>query len=119
MFGGPNGTVGGLDANATIDLARQNGGQIMLNPQQQAQLAQQEANRAAQTQQNLANQQAVFGAQMGNQAANLNTQRQMALAAQSNAAQNVANQLNQLSQARSTNASLIQGAMQGAAGLFR
>lgn len=118
MFGS-DGTTYGLDANAALGLAGRNGGQMMLNPQQQAALAQQEANRAAQAQQGLAQQQATFGAQMGNQAANLNTQRQMALGAQANAAQNVANQLGQLGQARSTNAQLIQGAMQGAAGLFR
>lgn len=118
MFG-PNGTVQGLDANAALDLSRQNGGQMMLNPQQQQDLLRQQATKDAITQQGLANQQAQFGAQMGNQAANLNTQRGMAIAAQQNAAQNVANQLSQLGQARSANAQLIQGAMQGAAGLFR
>lgn len=115
----PNGTIQGLDANAAMDLARQNGGQMVLNPQQQMDLMRQQATRDAATQQGLANQQAVFGAQMGNQASNLNTQRAMALNAQASAAQNVANQLSQLGQARSANAQLIQGAMQGAAGLFR
>jgi hypothetical protein len=114
-----DGTVWGLDANAVTGMAGQNGGQIMLNPQQQAQLAQQQANQAAQAQQQLAQQNAVFGMQMGNQAENLNKQRQMALNAQANAATNVANQLNQLGQARAQNSQLIQGAMQGAAGLFR
>lgn len=114
-----DGTIYGLDANAAMNIANQNGGQMMLNPQQQADLARQQAMKDAQFNQNMAQQNAVFSGQQANQAANLNTQRAMALNAQANAAQNVANQLNQLSSARQTNAGLIQGAMQTAAGLYR
>lgn len=114
-----DGTIYGMDANAPLGLAGQNGGQMMLNPQQQADLARQQAMKDAQFNQGMAQQNSVFMGQQANQAANLNTQRAMALNAQANAAQNVANQLSQLGQARQTNANLIQGAMQTAAGLYR
>lgn len=114
-----DGTIQGLDANAPLGLAGQNGGQIMLNPQQQADLAQQQAERASLFNQKLGQQNSVFMGQQSNQAQNLNTQRAMALNAQANAAQNVANQLSQLGQARQASANLIQGAMQTAAGLYR
>lgn len=109
----------GLNSNAVTDIARQNGGQMMLNPQQQMELAQKQAQSASQDNFNNAAQSQAFGAQLGNASGNLNTQRQMAVAAQANAANNVANQLNNLQQARSSNAQLVQGAMGGAASLFR
>ncbi len=92
---------------------------IMLNPQEQATLAQGMANNAMIQQMRDASQQMGASAGLANNAANLNTTRQMALQAQANAAQNVANQLQQLGQARATNAGLVQGAMNTAAGMFR
>jgi hypothetical protein len=109
----------GLNANPVTGIASQNGGQMMLNPQQQMDLAQKQAQSAAQDNFNNSAQSQAFGAQLGNASGNLNTQRQMAVAAQANAANNVANQLSNLQQARATNAQLVQGAMQGAAQLFR
>lgn len=89
-----------------------------LTPEQQGILANRLANEAA-TQQNQQLQQAqAFNAGLGNTAANLNTERNMMVNAQANAANNVANQLNQLGQARASNANLLGQAM-NTASLFR
>jgi hypothetical protein len=114
-----DGTVWGLNADAATSLARQNGGQIMLDPRQQADLARQQALRDAQDQQRILQQNATFGLQQGNQISNLNTERAMALNAQANAAANVANQLTQLGQARANNVNAINNAMSSAASLAR
>ena len=92
---------------------------LVLNPQEQATLMQGMANNAMRQQMQDASQQMGVSAGLANNAANLNATRQMALAAQANTAQNVANQLQMLGQARAANAGLIQGAMGTAAGMFR
>ncbi|MBO3463126.1 hypothetical protein G7B40_001430 [Aetokthonos hydrillicola Thurmond2011] len=92
---------------------------IQLDPNQQAALQNHYANLAAQSNMAQSMQSGAYGAGLGNTAANLNTQRAMALNAQANAANNVANQLNALQNRAAISANAINSAMQGAAGLFR
>lgn len=108
---------GGLGTGSVFETAQRLISQ--LSPQEQAQLANEAARQAGRD--SLAQQMeaSAFNAQLGNTAANLNTERAMAVNAQQNAANNVANQLAALSQARSTNANAIASAMQTAAGMFR
>ena len=56
---------------------------------------------------------------LGNQAKNLDTSRLMALRSQQNAADNVKNQLNALTQSRANNTQAILGAMNAGASLFQ
>lgn len=107
----------GLNSGNTYETAKQWISQ--LNPAEQARLQNEIARQAGQDSLNQQIQAASFNAGLGNTAANLNTERAMALNAQQNAANNVANQLSNLSQARSTNANAIAQAMQTAAGMFR
>jgi hypothetical protein len=109
----------GLNSDSVQDLAMQNGNQINLNSQD-------ELDRARRTNKGAALDQFVdfartagLTSQLGNQASNLNTERDMAKMAQANAATNVGNQLSALSNARRDNASLIQGVMQGVGGMYR
>lgn len=107
----------GLNSNDVFDTLNKAG--VQLSPEQQARLANQSAREAGQDTLNQTMQGQAFMSQLGNQAANLNTQRAMALNQQANAANNVANQLSALSQARSANANAINNAMNTVAGLYR
>lgn len=107
----------GLNSSPVFDTLNRAG--VQLDPNQQAKLANQFAREAGQDAMNQQMQGQAFSAGLGNTAANLNTERAMALNAQANAANNVANQLSALSQARATNANAISNAMNTAAGMFR
>jgi hypothetical protein len=92
---------------------------IQLDPSQQAQLQNHYAREAGQDTLNQTMQGQAFTSGLANQAANLNTERAMALNAQANAANNVASQLQNLSSARSSNANAIAQAMNTAASMYR
>ncbi len=119
MRGTAAGTMAGAAFNAqpVADYAVNNN--LNLSPQQQLELQQRQGAMAANSQADLMAQQMGLTAGLASQAANTNAQRAMVLAAQQNAAQNVANQLNALSQARATNASMLANAMGAGAGMFR
>lgn len=87
-----------------------------LNPYQQNQLAQQSAAQDLALQQRASQDSAAFNAGLSNQAANLEAERGAWANLQQQKAQNVANQLNALTQTRQTNAGLIASAMQAGAG---
>lgn len=90
-----------------------------LSPEEQARLANEMSRQAGRDSLNQQMEASAFNARLGNTAANLNTERNMAINAQQNAANNVANQLAALNQARSTNANAISNAMNTAAAMFR
>jgi gamma-glutamylcysteine synthetase len=103
--------------NANTATNNLNDSRMVLDPRQQQELLQRAANDEAAKQQAMQRENMGFGAQLANDIRNQNTTRQMALAAQQNAAANVTNHLNQLAQARSTNANMIQGALSGGANI--
>lgn len=112
-----NNATGGMSAASTLAFAQQNG--VTLSPEQQIALQQKAAQEAAVQQAGMQSQLYGVGAAVGNNIANANAQRSMAIAAQQNAAANTANQLAQLGQARATNTQAIQSALGGTAGQFR
>ncbi|BAY80502.1 hypothetical protein NIES25_69900 (plasmid) [Nostoc linckia NIES-25] len=107
----------GLNSNPVFDTLQRAG--VQLDPNQQAQLANHYARESGQDSMNQQMQAASFAAGLANTGNNLSTQRQMALNQQANAAQNVANQLNALSQARQSNAQAISNAMSAGMAAFR
>ncbi|HEY9598362.1 MAG TPA: hypothetical protein V6D33_11890 [Cyanophyceae cyanobacterium] len=113
------GYITGMNNQEVLNLANANGNQMNLNPQQQLDLMQKYGNANAKFQNDMMLNNAAIAAGITNQGANLATGRQMAVNAQANAAQNVANQLNQLSNARTANANMIQGALQAGTGMIR
>jgi hypothetical protein len=92
---------------------------VQLDPEQQAKIANHYSREAGQDTLNQTMQGQAFTSQLGNQAANLNTERAIALNQQAAAAQNVGNQLQNLSNARSANANAITNAMNTVAGMYR
>lgn len=100
-----------------IGFLRQQG--IVLSPQQELAIQQKLVEDAAGQQNQLYQENLGLGAGLGNQAANANTQRQMALNAQNFAAQNVANQLSNLSDRARTTQATLAAAGNTAASLFR
>ena len=97
------------------------GGQqgVMLDPQQQSDLAFRNASRDAQLQgQTLRGQQA-YEAQLGNQLNNQNLRRNLIQNAQTNMANNVANQLASYNQSRNATAQLLGNASAGIGALLR
>lgn len=117
--GNAQGRVATAGANSnkvqqTYDQLRQ-----QLTPEEQGQLANQMAGQANTMNQGASAQQEARTFQMANEARNLNTQRDMMVNAQTNAANNVANQLSALQNARNTNAQLLANAATTTAGMFR
>lgn len=92
---------------------------VQLDPNQQAALQQHYAREAGQDNINQQMQSQAYGAGIGNQIANLNTERAIALNQQANAANNVRDQLQNLTSARNANAQAISNAMGMAAQLAR
>jgi hypothetical protein len=107
----------GQNTNQVYDTLQRAG--VQLDPGQQASLQNHLSREAGQDTLNQTMQGQAFVSQLGNQAANLNTERAMALNQQANAANNVANQLQNLSQARASNANAISNAMNTVAGMYR
>lgn len=107
----------GLNTGDTHNIAKQY--IKSLDPAQQARLQNEIAQEAAQDAQRNQMGSAAFGAGVLNTGANLSTERQMAVNAQQNAANNVRDQLSALSQRSQANANAINNAMQLGAGAFR
>jgi hypothetical protein len=107
----------GMNSDQVFDYLQKQG--IQLDPAQQQRLMNESAREAGQDTLNQTMQGQAFMGQLGNQIANLNAERGMALNAQQNAANNVANQLVGLNQARNANAQAITNAMSTVGGMFR
>lgn len=108
---------GSLNTNPVVEMFQRKG--VMLSPQEQTELQQKMAESSSRQQRDISERQMGVVAGLGNQVANLNTQRQMALNAQQLAAQNTANQLANLSNARNTASNTLTSAGNIAASLFR
>ncbi|RUR77005.1 hypothetical protein PCC6912_39640 [Chlorogloeopsis fritschii PCC 6912] len=107
----------GLNANDVFERLREAG--VTLDPEQQAKIQQKfdRENQEFNQQQSFANQ--AFGAQLGNQAGNLITEREMAVQAQRNAADNVRTQLDALARRSSDSANAINNAISTGINAFR
>lgn len=105
------------NAQGVVDYMRQNN--LNIDPQQQAQLAEEAARNNQQFQQGMGRSDTTFGAALGNQVATLNNQRAAALNAQANAANLAGQQLNTAAQRAQANAMAIQGAIGSGLGLAR
>jgi hypothetical protein len=120
---GAAGAAGGRFAGAQLDTGNttENAKQWIksLDPAEQARIANELLQEAQRANMESTMQSQGFGAGLGNQVANLNTERAMAVNAQQNAANNVANQLNVLANRSNANAQMINQAMLGAAQLAR
>lgn len=99
------------------DYMRQNN--LMIDPQQQAQLAENAARSNQQFQQGMSRSDTMFGAALGNQVADLNNKRAAALNAQANAANLAGQQLSTAANRAQANAMAIQGAIGSGLGLAR
>lgn len=104
-------------AQGVVDFGRQNG--LMIDPSQQMQMGEDAARNNAQFQQGMSRSDTTFGAALGNQVANLNNQRAMALNAQANAANMAGQQLQNAANRAQANAMAIQGAIGSGLGLAR
>ena len=119
MLGTAAGRVAGAGLNTgnTYDTAKQ--WIKSLDPTEQARLQNELSREQAQDAMRNQMQGTAFAAGLGNTAANLTTERQMALNAQQNQANNVANQLQILRDRSAQNAQAITAAMQTGAAMFR
>lgn len=107
----------GLNTGNTYNTAKQY--IKSLDPAEQARLQNEITQEAAQDAQRNQMTSAAFGAGLLNTGANLTTERQMAMNAQQNAANNVRDQLSALAQRSQANANAINNAMSLGAGAFR
>lgn len=105
------------NAQSVVDFARQNN--LNLDPSQQMQMGEDAARNNQMFQQGMSRGDTTFGAALGNQVANLNNQRSMALNAQANAAAMAGQQLQNAAQRAMSNAQAIQGAIGSGLGLAR
>ncbi len=105
------------NAQGVVDFARQNN--LNIDPSQQMQMGEDAARNNAMFQQGMSRGDTTFGAALGNQVANLNNQRSMALSAQANAAAMAGQQLQNAAQRAMSNAQAIQGAIGSGLGLAR
>ena len=105
------------NAQSVVDFARQNN--LNIDPSQQMQMGEDAARNNAMFQQGMSRGDTTFGAALGNQVANLNNQRSMALNAQANAANMAGQQLQNAANRAQANAMAIQGAIGSGLGLAR
>jgi hypothetical protein len=112
----------GADRGRTANIGTSQGQEFLLDAKRKGLIQdadiethalEQRANRNAQFQNNMAQGNAAFAGGLMNKMRNADTGRTQALNAQANTAKNVSDQLNALSQARSTNANLVAQTLNG------
>lgn len=116
-FGASQGRTNVGDAQKVVDYIKSNN--LQIDPEHQARLAEAASRDNQQFQQGMSRADTLFGAALGNQAANLNNQRAAALNAQSNAATLAGQQLQNAANRAQANAQAIQGAIGAGMNLAR